>query len=80
MESTELFKSAFILWKKGMKPVVVTRHVRLDIIPTLSNLSGWNTIRACDGQDILSDSEPLVIFATEADYRQGKVQREYRQG
>ena len=60
----ELFKSAFILWKKGMKPVVVDKACSsLDIIPTLSNLFGLEyDSRLLMGRDILSDSEPLVIF------------------
>lgn len=65
MESNfELFKSAFILWKKGMEPVVVDKACSsLDIIPTLSNLFGLEyDSRLLMGRDILSNSEPLVIF------------------
>lgn len=61
----ELYKSAFILWKKGMEPVTVDKPCSsLDIIPTLSNLFGLEyDSRLLMGRDILSDSEPLVIFS-----------------
>jgi len=61
----ELYRSSFILWKKGMKPVVVEKPcASLDIIPTLSNLFGLEyDSRLLMGRDILSDSPTLVIFS-----------------
>jgi len=61
----ELYKSTFILWKKGMDPVVVDKPCSsLDIIPTLSNLFGLEyDSRLLMGSDILSDAPPLVIFS-----------------
>lgn len=61
----ELYKSTFILYRKGMEPVVVDKPcASLDIIPTLSNLFGLEyDSRLLMGRDILSDSPPLVIFS-----------------
>ncbi|WIV11294.1 alkaline phosphatase family protein [Proteiniborus sp. MB09-C3] len=61
----ELYKSAFILYTKGMKPVIIDRPCSsLDIIPTISNLLGLEyDSRLLMGKDIFSDSEPLVIFS-----------------
>ncbi|MEA4962149.1 LTA synthase family protein [Lutispora sp.] len=60
----ELFKNNFILYTKGMKPVVVDKPCSsLDILPTLSNLMGLEyDSRLLMGRDIFSDSEPLVLF------------------
>ncbi|MDD2362498.1 MAG: sulfatase-like hydrolase/transferase [Oscillospiraceae bacterium] len=60
----ELYKSSLILWKKGMTPITIDRVCSsLDIIPTLSNLFGLEyDSRLLMGQDIMSDSPPLVIF------------------
>ncbi len=62
----ELYKNNLILWSKGMKESVVVDKpcYSLDILPTLSNLFGIEyDSRLLVGQDILSDSPPLVIFA-----------------
>lgn len=61
----ELYKSTFILWKKGMDPVIVDKPCSsLDIIPTLSNLFGLEfDSRLLMGSDILSETSPLVIFS-----------------
>ncbi len=61
----ELHKSTFILWKKGMSPILVSKPCSsLDIIPTLSNLFGLEyDSRLLMGRDILSDSPGLVIFS-----------------
>lgn len=61
----ELYKSTFILWKKGMEPVIVDKPcASLDIIPTLSNLFGLEyDSRLLMGSDILSDDPALVIFS-----------------
>ncbi|OPZ91874.1 MAG: Lipoteichoic acid synthase 2 [Firmicutes bacterium ADurb.Bin419] len=64
-ENFELYKSTFILWKKGMDPVIIDKPCSsLDIIPTLSNLFGLEyDSRLLMGSDILSDTNPLVIFS-----------------
>lgn len=61
----ELYKGIFILWAEGMEPVEINKTCSsLDIIPTLSNLMGAEyDSRLLMGKDILSDSEPLVMFA-----------------
>jgi lipoteichoic acid synthase len=61
----ELYKSTFILWKKGMKPLIIDKPCSsLDINPTLSNLFGLDyDSRLLMGSDILSDTPPLVIFS-----------------
>lgn len=62
----EMFKNNLILWNKGMKENVVIDKpcYSLDILPTLSNLFGIEyDSRLLVGQDILSDSPPLVIFS-----------------
>lgn len=61
----ELYKSTFILWKKGMNPILIEEPCSgLDIIPTLSNLFGLEyDSRLLMGNDILSDTPPLVIFS-----------------
>lgn len=60
----ELYKGVFLLWSKGMEPVEIDEICSsLDIIPTLSNLMGLEyDSRLLMGSDILSSSEPLVIF------------------
>ncbi|TLS39240.1 LTA synthase family protein [Pseudalkalibacillus caeni] len=60
----ELYKSPFILYTKGMQPVMIDKPASsLDIIPTLSNLLGLEfDSRLLMGRDILSDAEPLVLF------------------
>jgi phosphoglycerol transferase MdoB-like AlkP superfamily enzyme len=64
-DNFELYKSTMIIYKKGMTPVVVDRPCSaLDRIPTLSNLFGLEyDSRLMMGQDIMSDSSPLVIFS-----------------
>ncbi len=62
----ELYKNNLILWSKGMKESIVIDKpcYSLDILPTLSNLFGIEyDSRLLVGQDILSDSPPLVIFS-----------------
>lgn len=60
----ELYKSTFILYSKGMKPTTIDKPCSsLDITPTLSNLLGLKyDSRLLMGQDIFSNSQPLVIF------------------
>ncbi len=62
----ELFKSIFILYCPGMEePITIDKYAAsLDILPTLSNLFGLEyDSRLMMGRDILSDSDPLVIFS-----------------
>jgi phosphoglycerol transferase MdoB-like AlkP superfamily enzyme len=62
----ELYKNCFILWNAGMKEKVIIDKPcsSLDILPTLSNLFGLKyDSRLLMGQDILSDSMPLVILS-----------------
>ena len=63
-ENFELYKSVFILWKKGMETVSVDEPVSpLDILPTLSNLFGLEyDSRLLAGRDVFSNASPLVIF------------------
>lgn len=60
----DLYKGVFLLWSKGMEPVEINKvSSSLDIIPTISNLMGLDyDSRLLMGRDILSDSEPLVVF------------------
>lgn len=61
----ELFKGVFLLWSDGMEPVIIDEPCSsLDIIPTISNLMGLEyDSRLLMGRDIMSDSEPLVLFS-----------------
>ncbi len=62
----EIYRNHFILWNPGMtRNIVVDKPCSsMDILPTLSNLFGLNyDSRLLMGQDILSDSEPLVFFS-----------------
>lgn len=63
-ENFELYKNAFILYAKGMEPVVIDKPASsLDILPTLSNLLGLEyDSRLLMGRDLFSDAEGLVIF------------------
>ena len=66
LDSTfEWYKSSLIIWSGSMEePVVVDKYCSsLDILPTVSNLMGLEyDSRMLAGQDILSDSEALVMF------------------
>lgn len=62
----DIYRNHFILWNPGMteKIIIDKPASSLDIIPTLSNLFGLKyDSRLLMGQDILSDSEPLVILS-----------------
>lgn len=67
-ENFELYKNIFILYTKGMEPKTITKPASsMDIIPTLSNLLGLEyDSRLLMGQDIFSDSPPLVFFANKS--------------
>ena len=60
----ELYKNNLIIYVQGMESVVIDKPcASLDIIPTISNLLGLEfDSRLLMGRDILSDSDPLVIF------------------
>ena len=64
-ENFELYKSSLIIWKKGLPTKIIDQPTSsLDIIPTISNLFGLEyDSRLLMGRDILSDSDPLVIFS-----------------
>lgn len=64
-EDFELYKNEFIIWSGSMeKPIIIDKlGCSLDILPTLSNLLGLEyDSRLLMGTDLLSDSDPLVIF------------------
>jgi len=60
----EIYKNNLIIYAQGMEPVIVDKpSSSLDIIPTISNLMGLEfDSRFLMGRDLLSDSDPLVIF------------------
>lgn len=61
----DLYRSGLILWNSAMDSVVVEKPCSsVDILPTLLNLFGFSyDSRLYSGQDILSDSSPLVVFS-----------------
>lgn len=62
----EIYKNHFILWSEGMTENIVINKPcsSMDILPTLSNLFGIAyDSRMLMGQDILSDSDPLVFLS-----------------
>jgi lipoteichoic acid synthase len=62
----ELYKSSLIIWSGSMtEPIVIDKPCSaLDILPTISNLMGIEyDSRLLMGRDILSESDPLVIFS-----------------
>ena len=64
-EIIEWCKSNLIIWSASMKePIIVDKPCSsIDILPTVSNLLGLAyDSRMMAGQDILSDSAPLVMF------------------
>ncbi len=65
-DSFEAYKSTLIIWSGSMEEPVPVEKVcsSIDILPTVSNLLGLEyDSRLIIGQDILSDSEGLVMFA-----------------
>lgn len=63
----DLYKNSLIIWSASMKePVKVDKICgQVDILPTVSNLLGLTyDSRLLIGTDILSDSDPLVIFSS----------------
>ena len=63
-QNFEMYKTCWILYKKGMTPETVDRPCsNLDILPTLSNLFGLDyDSRLLMGTDVFSTAAPLVIF------------------
>lgn len=62
----EAYKSTLIIWSGSMEQPIHVNKVcsSIDILPTVSNLLGLEyDSRLLIGQDILSDSEGLVMFA-----------------
>lgn len=62
----EKYNMPFIVWSNSMKEPVKVDKIgsSLDILPTVLNLFGVDyDSRLLIGKDILSDSEPLVIFS-----------------
>ena len=62
----ELYKSNLIIWNSAMEgPIEVEKPAcQMDILPTVLNLFGAEyDSRLLMGRDILSDSEPFVLFA-----------------
>ena len=65
----EIYKNELIIWSASMKePIVVDKlGCSIDILPTVSNLLGLEyDSRLLMGTDLLSDSEPLVMFANKS--------------
>ncbi|MBH1940528.1 LTA synthase family protein [Mobilitalea sibirica] len=61
----EVYRNHFILWTPGMEESIVVEKPAssLDILPTLSNLFGFEyDSRLLMGRDIFSEAEPLVIL------------------
>jgi lipoteichoic acid synthase len=60
----ELYRSTLIIWNSEIESVEVDKYCSsLDIMPTLANLFGREyDSRLVMGTDILSDSDPLVVF------------------
>lgn len=65
-DTFEAYKSSLIIWSGSMEEPIYVDKVcsSIDILPTVSNLLGLEyDSRLIIGQDILSDSEGLVMFA-----------------
>lgn len=63
----DVYKNSLIIWSASMtEPIIVDKVCgQVDVLPTVSNLLGLNyDSRLIAGQDILSDSEGLVIFCS----------------
>lgn len=64
-EDFELYENEFLIWSSSIEePIIIDKlGCSLDILPTLSNLLGLEyDSRLLMGTDLLSDSDPLVIF------------------
>ena len=64
-DNFEKHRNSFILWNSEMKPVKIDKiGSSLDVLPTLLNLFGIEyDSRLLMGTDLLSDSDPLVIYS-----------------
>jgi len=59
------YRNTLIIYSPSMRqPVTVNKYCSsVDILPTVSNLMGWNyDSRMLIGQDILSDTEQFIMF------------------
>lgn len=74
-ENFELYRNYLLLYNSAMETVVIDKPCSsIDIIPTLSNLFGFTyDSRLLPGQDILSDSEGLVIMTSNRSFITDKV-------
>jgi len=63
-DTFERYHSTLLVWRNGMKTETIDKPCStLDILPTISNLFGLPyDSRLLMGQDIFSDSTPLVLF------------------
>ncbi len=77
----ELYRSSFILYRKGMEPRTVDKLCwSADILPTLSNLFGLPyDSRLLTGRDIFSDAEPFILFEDRS-FITGRVRYNARTG
>lgn len=65
LDEIESYKNTLIIYSPSMKqPVEVDKYCcSIDILPTVSNLMGWDyDSRMMVGQDALSDSEQFIMF------------------
>jgi hypothetical protein len=64
-DNFEKHHSTFILWNSKMKPITINKiGSSLDVLPTLLNLFGVEyDSRLLMGKDLLSETDPLVIFS-----------------
>ncbi len=63
----DVYRNSLILWSGSMEQPVQVDKVcgQVDILPTVSNLLGLEyDSRMFTGTDILSDSQPLVVFSS----------------
>ena len=61
----DVYRNTWILWSASMEePVVIDKPCsQVDILPTLSNLLGLEyDSRMMSGTDVLSESDPIVVF------------------
>lgn len=65
LENLEMYQNNLIIWNSEMDTITIDKPCSsIDVLPTLLNLFGFEyDSRLYAGRDILSDSEPLVIFS-----------------
>lgn len=65
LDEVESYRNTLIIYSPSMKqPVEVDKYCcSIDILPTVSNLMGWDyDSRMLVGQDIMSDAEQFIMF------------------